>query len=211
MILTLLLTVFRMVVLPVEFQDRTFAASREQQEALVREAEAYFNRQFGATARPDGISSKAGAAGMEGMSFVFELGPAVTLQHSVAYYGANYSDRKDIRIQDAVREACGKIKDEIDFSLYDNDGDGAVDNVFLLTAGPGEQDSGDENDIWPQQGRLSANGGTLTIKGRRIDSFAVSPEGGKSLFCHEFGHVLGLPDFYDTDGAGSGGQTPGLW
>ena len=211
MILTLLLTVFRMVVLPVEFQDRTFAASREQQEALVKEAEAYFNRQFGATARPDGISSKAGAAGMEGMSFVFELGPAVTLQHGVAYYGANYSDRKDIRIQDAVREACGKIKDEIDFSLYDNDGDGAVDNVFLLTAGPGEQDSGDENDIWPQQGRLSANGGTLTIKGRRIDSFAVSPEGGKSLLCHEFGHVLGLPDFYDTDGAGRGGQTPGLW
>ena len=84
MILTLLLTVFRMVVLPVEFQDRTFAASREQQEALVKEAEAYFNRQFGATARPDGISSKAGAAGMEGMSFVFELGPAVTLQHGVA-------------------------------------------------------------------------------------------------------------------------------
>lgn len=214
MILTLLLTVFRMVVLPVEFQDRTFATSREQQEAMVKEAEAYFNRQFGGASQIITSRSRTTAGdktGAEGMSFVFELGPAVSLPHAVAYYGANYSDRKDIRIQDAVREACSKLKDEVDFTLYDNDGDGAVDNVFLLTAGPGEQASGDENAIWPQQGRLSANGGTLTIKGRRIDSFTVSPEGEKSLFCHEFAHVLGLPDFYDTDGAGSGGQTPGLW
>ena len=194
MILTLLLTVFRMVVLPVEFQDRQFAASREQQEALVKEAEDYFNRQFG-----------------EGMEFQFELAPTVTLSRAMSFYGANYSDRKDIRIQDAVREACNKLKDEIDFAAYDNDGDGAVDNVFLLVAGPGEQESGDENDIWPQCNRLSANGGVLTIKGKRIDAFAVSPEGAAGIFCHEFGHVLGLPDFYDTDGAGSGGQTPGLW
>ncbi len=195
MYLTLLLTVFRMVVLPVEFQDRQFATSWEEQEALVLRAQDYFNRQF------DG----------EEMSFEFVLGPGVTLSHGLAYYGANYSDRKDIRIQDAVREACNKLKDEIDFASFDNDGDGAVDNVFLLTAGPGEQDGGDENDIWPQQGRLSATGSILTVKGKRIDSFAASSEMSAGYFCHEFGHVLGLVDFYDTDGAGSGGQTPGLW
>lgn len=195
MYLTLLLTVFRMVVLPVEFQDRQFVTSREEQEALVQRAQDYFNRQF------DG----------EELSFEFVLGPGVTLSHGLAYYGANYSDRKDIRIQDAVREACNKLKDEIDFASFDNDGDGAVDNVFLLTAGPGEQDGGDENDIWPQQGRLSATGSVLSIKGKRIDSFAASSEMSAGIFCHEFGHVLGLVDFYDTDGAGSGGQTPGLW
>jgi hypothetical protein len=184
-----------MVVLPVEFQDRQFATSREEQEALVQRAQDYFNRQF------DG----------EELSFEFVLGPGVTLSHGLAYYGANYSDRKDIRIQDAVREACNKLKDEIDFASFDNDGDGAVDNVFLLTAGPGEQDGGDENDIWPQQGRLSATGSILTVKGKRIDSFAASSEMSAGYFCHEFGHVLGLVDFYDTDGAGSGGQTPGLW
>ena len=193
MLLTLLLGVFRMIVLPVEFQDRPFTTTPEQQAALVQQAEDYFNRQFNENA------------------FEFELGPGVTLGHPMAYYGANYSDRKDIRIQDAVREACNKLKDEIDFTPYDNDGDGAVDNVFLLVAGPGEQESGDENDIWPQCNRLSANGGVLTIKGKRIDAFAVSPEGAAGIFCHEFGHVLGLPDLYDTDGAGSGGTTPGLW
>ena len=213
MLLTLLLGVFRMIVLPVEFQDREFTTTPEQQAALVQQAEDYFNRQFNAAGgqpvtSKNKINTKAGA---EGTTFVFELGPAVTLGHPMAYYGANYSDRRDIRIQDAVREACNKFKDEIDFAAYDNNGDGAVDNVFLLTAGPGEQAAGDENAIWPQQNRLSANGGVLTIKGKRIDAFAVSPEDAPGIFCHEFGHVLGLPDFYDTDGAGSGGTTPGLW
>ena len=213
MLLTLLLGVFRMIVLPVEFQDREFTTTPEQQAALVQQAEDYFNRQFNAAGGQPGtsnnkINTKAGA---EGTTFVFELGPAVTLGHPMAYYGANYSDRRDIRIQDAVREACNKLKDEIDFAAYDNNGDGAVDNVLLLTAGPGEQAAGDENAIWPQQNRLSANGGVLTIKGKRIDAFAVSPEDAPGIFCHEFGHVLGLPDFYDTDGAGSGGTTPGLW
>ena len=211
MLLTLLLSVFRMVVLPVEFQDRQFATEREEQQALVKQAEVYFNRQFAAGQGGVNSSNKKTKALEEGMNFQFDLGPAVTLSHPLAYYGANYSDRRDIRIQDAVREACNKLKDEVDFTLYDYDGDGTVDNVFLLFAGPGEQDGGDENDIWPQQSRLSAYGSTLTIKGKRIDSFAVSPEGEAGLFCHEFGHVLGLPDLYDTDGAGSGGQTPGLW
>lgn len=210
MLLTLLLGVFRMIVLPVEFQDREFVTSREEQEQLVQQAQEYFNRQF--SSGQAGPKTKAGSKGVEeGMSFEFELGPGVTLAHPMAYYGANYSDRKDIRIQEAVREACSKLKDEVDFAAYDNDGDGAVENVFLLFAGPGEQDGGDENDIWPQQGRLSANGGGITIKGKRIDAFAVSPEGAAGIFCHEFGHVLGLVDFYDTDGASSGGQTPGLW
>jgi len=194
MLLTLLLTVFRMIVLPVEFQDRQFTAGREEQQAMVRQAQDYFNRQYG-----------------DPEAFSFELAPAVRLSHSLSYYGANYSDRKDIRIQEAVREACNSLKDEIDFPAYDNDGDGAVDVVFLLTAGPGEQEGGDENALWPQQGWLSANGGSLTLKGKRIDAFAASPEGVPGIFCHEFAHILGLPDFYDTDGAGSGGQTPGLW
>ena len=33
---------------------------------------------------------------------------------------------------------------------------------------------------------------------------------GIGTFCHEFGHVLGWPDFYDTDYAGSGGNAPAL-
>ena len=34
---------------------------------------------------------------------------------------------------------------------------------------------------------------------------------GIGTFCHEFSHILGLPDFYDVDAEKSGGKTDGLW
>ena len=192
--LPLLLSVFRMIVLPVEFQDRAFDATPEQLQATVRQAEQYFNRQFGGQT-----------------TFEFTLAPVTTLPHETAYYGANYSDRKDINLPEAVRDACNQRQADINYTLYDNDSDGAVDNVFLLTAGPGEDNGGGESAIWPQQGRLSATGSPISIQGKRIDRFAVCSEGRLGVFCHEFGHVLGLTDLYDTDGEDSGGRTRGLW
>ena len=113
MLLTLLLSVFRMVVLPVEFQDRQFVTSREQQEVLVQQAEDYFNKQFAVPVQTGTYSSysnpliinnksrsenqsgtgsyvntKAASKAIEdGMTFEFVLGLGVTLGHSLAYYG----------------------------------------------------------------------------------------------------------------------------
>ena len=190
----LLLSVFRMIVLPVEFQDRGFDGAAGQLEAQVREAERYFNRQFGGQT-----------------TFEFTLAPVTTLPRETAWYGANEGDRKDARLPEAVREACTRQQGGINFARYDNDSDGTVDAVFLLTAGQGEEDGGGEDGIWPQQGRLSASGNDFSLGGKRIDGFAVCPEGRTGIFCHEFGHILGLPDFYDTDAEGSGGITRGLW
>ncbi len=192
--LTLLLSVFRMIILPVEFQDRAFDATPAQLEASVKQAEQYFNRQFGGQT-----------------TFEFTLAPVTTLPEATAYYGANYSDRKDIHLPDAVRDACTQRQGDVNYSLYDNDSDGSVDNVFLLTAGPGEIDGAGESAIWPQQGWLSATGTPLTIRSKHIDRFAVCPEGHLGVFCHEFGHVLGLADLYDTDGEDSGGLVRGFW
>lgn len=191
-----LLTIFRMVVLPVQFQDRELGTTPEQQEVLVQQAEEYFNRQFAGTGR----------------TFRFELGPTVVLRHSVAWYGSNYPDRKDTHLADAVREACQSARGVVDFSACDSDGDGMVDNVCVLYAGPGEHASGVETDVYPQLGWLSADGGvTVQAGGLTIDRFSVAPEGELGVLCHEFAHALGLPDFYDTDGAESGGDCPGLW
>ena len=92
--LLVLLGVFRMVVLPVQFEDRELATARAQQEELVQQAQAYFDRQF------------AGS----GTSFRFDLAPAVTLSRSAAWYGVNYPDRKDVRIAEAVREATQELR-----------------------------------------------------------------------------------------------------
>ena len=195
LLLILIAGVFRMVVLPVQFEDREPGSTRTQQQELVGQAQAYFDRQF------DG----------SGQSFRFELAPAVTLKHPTAWYGANNPDRKDIRIGDAVREACLQVQREVDWAALDNDSDGVVDLVVLLFAGTGENESGDEDDIYPHQDRLSASGSTFAVGGRTVDRYAVAPEGRLGFFCHEFGHALGLPDLYDTDGAGSGGTARGLW
>ena len=87
-----------MVVIPVEFEDRGFAAGREEQAAMVQEAEAYFNRQYGEKA------------------FEFALGPQVRLGREVAWYGADYPDRRDVRLGDAVREACTALQGQVDWA-----------------------------------------------------------------------------------------------
>ena len=190
----MLLTIFRMVVLPVQFEDRELATSRAEQQALVRQMQDYFNRQFTGSDR----------------TFRFELALPVTLPHPVGWYGANYPDRKDIRLADAVREACQQVNIRINFSEFDGDNDGMVDNVLLLFAGPGEHAGGTEEDIYPQQGFIAGDGGVLTLDGKTIDRFAAAPEGEPGVACHEIAHALGLPDLYDTDGAESGGESDGL-
>ena len=192
--IAILSAVFRMVAIPVQFQDRELSGTDSELGAIVSGMQEYFNTQF------------AGES-----TFSFTLAPRVTLSHNLSYYGANYSDRRDALLYDAVREAC-QNSPSVDFSLFDGDSDGGVDNVMIIAAGASEAEGGGEDCIWPQQGFLSDRGGTITIQKVRIDCFTAVPESsGFGVFCHEFAHVLGLSDLYDTDGEDSGGRSKGLW
>ena len=111
----------------------------------------------------------------------------------------------------------------VNYQDYDTDGDGYVDMVFFLVAGLSANYSGNnENYLWPHMYYL--------YRAPRLDNvnfglYACSTEiagweksnyrdvNGIGTFCHEFGHVLGLPDLYDTDYDGSGGESrdPGEW
>ena len=111
---------------------------------------------------------------------------------------------------------------EVDYSDYDSDGDGYVDMVFFLVAGLSANYSGNNEDyLWPHMYYLY---GAPIIDGVGFGLYACSTEiagwegswadvNGIGTFCHEFGHVLGLPDLYDTDYSGSGGESrnPGEW
>ena len=112
--------------------------------------------------------------------------------------------------------------DLVDFSDYDSDGDGYVDMVFFLVAGYSANYSGNnESYLWPHMYYLWQN---EPHDGVYFWLYACSTEiagwenyyadvNGIGTFCHEFGHVLGLPDLYDTDYNGSGGESrnPGGW
>ena len=118
--------------------------------------------------------------------------------------------------------ALDSIDDEVDFSQYDTDGDGYVDMVFFLVAGFSANYGGnDENYLWPHMYYLFD---APMHDGVNFGLYACSTEiagwegyyssvNGIGTFCHEFGHVLGLPDLYDTDYEGSGGESrnPGEW
>lgn len=133
------------------------------------------------------------------------IGP-VTLSKGFAEYGGNNDNGSDKDARGAFVEACSLAlaQNLIDFSQYDNDGDGYIDNLFFYFAGHNEAEGGSEDAIWPHQSYL----GNFSANGVRAGSYACTSEyrgssgttmAGIGTFCHEFGHALGLPDFYDTD------------
>ena len=136
------------------------------------------------------------------------IGP-VTVSNNVSYYGKNDSYGNDMYADKMVSEAC-KLADtefDVDFTQYDNDNDGYVDFVFVIYAGYGEADGGASTTIWPHSWNLLSAGTQCKVDGKTVDLYACGNEldfyskkhTGIGTFCHEFSHVLGLPDLYVTN------------
>ena len=121
-------------------------------------------------------------------------------------------------------EALQQVEQSIDLSLYDADGDSIVDMVYFIVAGPGANSGAPTSHLWPHKSSMAHLG--IVYDGVRLDTYACSTEtlllngvgsqeilDGIGTICHEFGHVLGLPDLYDTDYDQGGGQShhPGQW
>ncbi len=146
------------------------------------------------------------------------IGP-VTVSKNMEYYGKNNpSTQFDAAPWTMVKEACQLVNDSVDFKQYDNNNDGYVDFVYVIYAGYGEADGGDENTIWPHSYWLLDAGITCKLDGKYVDLYACGNEmdsrtnyhTGIGTFCHEFSHVLGLPDLYETTGYGTH-KTIGAW
>ena len=143
----------------------------------------------------------------------FDVAGICQLQHPYAYYGKNNSKEEDVKAGQMVAEACLWAHEHgINFSKYDWNGDGEVDQVFVLYAGHGEASyDKDPNTIWPHMYYLSASdyGKALSLDGVTVDTYACSSElngdgnlDGIGTFCHEFSHCMGFRDLYDTSYAG---------
>ena len=150
----------------------------------------------------------------------FDVVGPYTLPHNMAYYGANDATTKnDVNPQQMVVDGCTLAAAAgVDFSKYDVDGDGIVDNVFIYYAGYNEAESGPANSVWPHRwaiyptsmysnGNYTGTVASTTFNGKRVEGYACTSElrgstgsnmCGIGTFCHEFGHVLGLDDMYNT-------------
>jgi immune inhibitor A len=148
-----------------------------------------------------------------------------TSPHSRAYYtsqggshsyGAGTYPHNSQALCEYVVAALDPI---INYANYDNDGDGYVDGIIIIHSGKAAEVTGDTLDIWSHSWGVTPQ----MRDGVYISNYCVVPEAfgavgdfTTGVYCHEFGHVLGLPDLYDYgyDSYGLGGwslMAAGSW
>lgn len=187
-----------------EFSDKKFRSGHDQ---------ALYNRManeegFSENGNHGSVKDYFQAQSQGQFELDFDVVGICPLSQTCSYYGANDDLGNDMRPGAMVAEACLWAHEQgIDFSQYDWDGDGEVDQVFVLYAGKGEADSGITSTIWPHMYTLSESdyGKTLALDDVKVDTYACSSElnglgklAGIGTFCHEFSHCMGFPDLYDT-------------
>lgn len=132
-----------------------------------------------------------------------------TAKYNHDYYGKEENGSHDSKPYVLVREAVDAAYNEgVNFANYDNDKDGNLDAVMVIHAGYGQEAGAAATTIWSHRWSLAAGGLAVTYNGVYINDYAIQPElSGNSgslitnigVVVHEFGHILGLPDWYDTD------------
>lgn len=202
------------IVILVEYQDVKFRTSYKVN------ANDYFTRMLNETGFADyGATGSAAEYFKVQSNGAFEpefdvYGP-ITLKNNMAYYGGNVG-KSDKAPEEMVIEACEQLDDIVDFSEFDRNGDGVVDNIFIFYAGRGEASGGGANTVWPHSWSLTSAGhSNVYHDGVRIHTYGCTNEwtgsrpDGVGTFIHEFSHVMGLPDLYATDYTSS--FTPDAW
>ncbi|MFC7503233.1 immune inhibitor A domain-containing protein [Nocardioides sp. GCM10030258] len=83
--------------------------------------------------------------------------------------------------------------------------DGVVDHLVLVRAGEDKSGGGGSQGVYAIWAHSSTVPGGYPVPGTdvAVANYIVQPEdSGVGVFAHEYGHDLGLPDLYDTSGAG---------
>ena len=159
----------------------------------------------------------------------FDIQCVVLDQSRVRYHSTGtYGD--DENSQYLVQDIMEVLKTrDIDWSLYDWNGDDFVNQLLIIYAGKGQSQDGDDYTIWPHQWWMSSHRKdyheptyqpdvycdpipvTYGEKQYIVDCYcAVSEEAYGDyrtfgILCHEYSHCFGFPDFYGTN------KTPHYW
>lgn len=196
----------KMLLILVDFPDYPFQKTKEDFELLMNQLNYTDDGRYGSV-RDFYRENSFGQ-----LDLIHDVVGVYRLQYERAYYGGNTGYSNDNDPRQMALEAVTMAAADVNFADYDNDGDGTVDGVHIIYAGPGEEAGGGGDCIWAHSWTVSA-----TVDGVRTYRYSCSPEirgsGGSKMthigvICHEIGHVLGAMDFYDTN-YGTGGQYPG--
>ena len=142
------------------------------------------------------------------LDLVSDVAGIYQAKHDMAYYGNNTNGNAQALAIEAMAAAAA----DYDLKDYDSDGDGYIDGLHIIFSGYGEEAGGGTDCIWSHE--CTTTGVFCTYDGVKMNAYSCSPElRGSSgtgmsyigVICHEIGHALGTPDFYDTNYA-TGGQ-----
>lgn len=206
------------LVILVEFEDKEFSIENPA-DFYDRMLNGENFNDYGATgsAREYFIENSKGI-----FSPVFDVYGPVKLEHNYSYYGRNNAYGAEPFCYKLPIDACMALDYKLDFTKYDFNGDGYIDNVYVFYAGYGEADGGNSNTIWPHSWDIDqAVDEIYRFDDLILNHYACSNElqfpsygtesvpDGIGTFVHEFSHVLGLPDLYSTYYTTA--FTPGQW
>lgn len=142
----------------------------------------------------------------------FDVVGPVDLPKGYAGYGKNDASGRDqaALVYPMVEDAVNLAKDQVtDWKQYDWDGDGLVEEVFVLYAGHGQATYPQDPDlVWPHKSAIDpmtvADGVKVSVYACSCELGATEAIDGIGAFCHEFSHCMGLKDHYDINGRGYG-------
>ena len=153
------------------------------------------------------------AASYGALTLNTDVGGWYTSTNNRATYGVqSLTTRQFLPAVALVRQAVDAAElSGVNYANYDGDGNGSVDVVMVIHSGRGAEESGNVADIWSHRWTLSANALQVTYDGKLVNDYIIQAEklgptniANVGVLCHEFGHALGLPDLYDTDGGSEG-------
>ncbi len=187
------------LVILMEFRDVRFKKS-------IAEFDAVFN-QIDDGNRTNSVRGFYKFASQGQVDYISDIYGPYTSQYDMKYYGQNSLDgNKDLHASELCTEAIAHLPKGIDYSQYDNDKDGIIDNVHIVYAGYGEESAASSNTIWAHEYPYRIF--TRNQIGYDLAGYSCTPElrgnmGSKitniGVICHELGHALGANDYYDTN------------
>ncbi len=193
----------RTLVILVSFKDKKFSKTREEFEDLLNQSGYAENNAIG-SARDYFIASSDSA-----FQPIFDVYGPYDLPENMEFYGKEINEQQhDVNAAGMIMDACAAADSAgVDFSQYDLDNDGKIDNVSVFYAGYSQAWGGAPSDaIWPHRSYISSQ---PLYGGKHLYDYVCTSElngssgtaiCGIGTFCHEFSHALGLADMYDTSG-----------
>lgn len=204
----------RALVILMQYRDLPFKNSAQDFESLFNELNYHTDGAIGS------VRDYYRYASQGQLDYVSDIYGPYTSRFNMSYYGGNSSNGGyDAHAVDLCVEAVRNLPKGIDFSKYDNDGDGVIDNVHIIFAGYGEEAGASSNAIWSHEypHRIAMKNEI----GYSLAGYSCTPElrgnwGNKishiGVVCHELGHALGAMDYYDTNYETAGGyEGTGQW